>query len=269
MKSCIALLCLCLLLPVAAAQQLKLRILETTDLHMNLLGWDYYQDKPTEEFGLDRTATLIKAARAEVKNHLLFDNGDLLQGSPLGDYMAKAKPPQAGQVHPAYKVMNALGYDAANIGNHEFNYGLPFLRQSLLGAAFPYINANIVVDDGKQPPEDAKNVFTPYVILGRRFIDEVGTAHVLKVGVIGFVPPQVMLWDRQHLQGRVRALDIPATARRLIPRMKAEGADIVVVIAHSGFERGETVFFAENTVARLAPSARRIANSRRRSFIVL
>ena len=252
MKSCIALLCLCLLLPVAAAQQLKLRILETTDLHMNLLGWDYYQDKPTEEFGLDRTATLIKAARAEVKNHLLFDNGDLLQGSPLGDYMAKAKPPQAGQVHPAYKVMNALGYDAANIGNHEFNYGLPFLRQSLLGAAFPYINANIVVDDGKQPPEDAKNVFTPYVILGRRFIDEVGTAHVLKVGVIGFVPPQVMLWDRQHLQGRVRALDIPATARRLIPRMKAEGADIVVVIAHSGFERGETVFFAENTVARLA-----------------
>ncbi|MBK6472671.1 MAG: bifunctional 2',3'-cyclic-nucleotide 2'-phosphodiesterase/3'-nucleotidase [Betaproteobacteria bacterium] len=252
MKSCITLLCLCLLLPVAAAQQLKLRILETTDLHMNLLGWDYYQDKPTEEFGLDRTATLIKAARAEVKNHLLFDNGDLLQGSPLGDYMAKAKPPQAGQVHPAYKVMNALGYDAANIGNHEFNYGLPFLRQSLLGAAFPYINANIVVDDGKQPPEDAKNVFTPYVILERRFIDEAGTPHVLKVGVIGFVPPQVMLWDRQHLQGRVRALDIPATARRLIPRMKAEGADIVVVIAHSGFERGETVFFAENTVARLA-----------------
>ena len=251
MKNSIALLCLCLLMPLAAAQQLKLRILETTDLHMHLLGWDYYQDKPAEEFGLDRTATLIKAARAEVKNHLLFDNGDLLQGSPLGDYMAKVKPPQAGQVHPAYKVMNALRYDAANIGNHEFNYGLPFLRQSLLGAAFPYVNANIVVDDGKQPPEDAKNVFTPYVILERRFTDEAGAPHTLKIGVIGFVPPQVMLWDRQHLQGRVRALDIPATARRLIPRLKAEGADIVVVIAHSGFERGETVFFAENTVARL------------------
>ncbi|MDO9072873.1 MAG: bifunctional 2',3'-cyclic-nucleotide 2'-phosphodiesterase/3'-nucleotidase [Rubrivivax sp.] len=251
MKNCITLLCLCLLLPLAGAQQLKLRILETTDLHMHLLGWDYYQDKPAEEFGLDRTATLIKAARAEVKNTLLFDNGDLLQGNPLGDYMAKVKPPQAGQLHPAYKVMNALRYDAANIGNHEFNYGLPFLRQSLLGAAFPYVNANIVVDDGKQPPEDAKNVFTPWVMLERSFTDEAGSTHVLKVGVIGFVPPQVMLWDRQHLQGRVRALDIPATARRLIPRLKAEGADVVVVIAHSGFERGETVFFAENTVARL------------------
>ena len=174
MKTFLALCGLCLLLPLAQAQQLKLRILETTDLHMHLLGWDYYQDKPAEDFGLDRTATLIQAARAEAKNTLLFDNGDLLQGSPLGDYMAKVKPPQAGQVHPAYKVMNALRYDAANIGNHEFNYGLPFLRQALPGAAFPYVNANIVVDDGTQPAEAAKNVFTPYVILDRRFTDEAG-----------------------------------------------------------------------------------------------
>lgn len=244
-------LALALLLPLAQAQQLKLRLLQTTDLHMNLLGWDYYQDKPVEEFGLDRTATLIKAARAEAKNTLLFDNGDLLQGSPLGDYIAKVKPLQPGQVHPAYKVMNALRYDAANIGNHEFNFGLPFLRLALNGPAFPYVNANIVVDDGGKP-EAAKNVFTPYVLLERSFTDEAGATHKLKVGVVGFVPPQVMQWDRQNLQGRVRALDIPATARALVPRIKAEGADVVVVIAHSGFERGETVFFAENAVARLA-----------------
>ena len=257
--------------PLGQAQQLKLRLLQTTDLHMNLLGWDYYQDKPAEEFGLDRTATLIKAARAEVKNTLLFDNGDLLQGSPLGDYIAKVKPLQPGQVHPAYKVMNALRYDAANIGNHEFNFGLPFLRLALAGPAFPYVNANIVVDEGSAivsaSPMDAtsatsansstsatsaKNVFTPYVLLDRSFTDEAGASHKLKVGVVGFVPPQVMQWDRQNLQGRVRALDIPATARALVPRIKAEGADVVVVIAHSGFERGETVFFAENAVARLA-----------------
>ncbi len=234
----------------AHAQRLQLRLLQTTDLHMNLLGWDYYQDKPADEYGLDRTATLIRAARAEQKNTLLFDNGDLLQGSPLGDYVAKVKPLQPGQLHPAYKVMNALRYDAANIGNHEFNFGLPFLRQALAGAAFPYVNANIVVDDGG-PLENAKNVFTPYVMLERRLTDDDGKAHTLKIGVIGFVPPQVMQWDRQHLQGRVRALDIPATARRLVPRLQAEGADVVVVIAHSGFERGETVFFAENAVARL------------------
>jgi 2',3'-cyclic-nucleotide 2'-phosphodiesterase/3'-nucleotidase len=236
----------------ALAQPLKLRILETTDVHMSLMAWDYYQDKAVEDYGLERTATLIKAARAEARNTLLFENGDLLQGNPLGDFIAKVKPLQAGQVHPAYKVMNALGYDAGNIGNHEFNYGLAFLQQSLAGAAFPYVNANIVIDDGRGKPDEAKAAFTPYVILTRSFTDETGAKQTLKIGVLGFAPPQVMQWDRSNLLGKVAALDIPATARRLIPRIKAEGADIVVVIAHSGFERGETVFFAENTVARLA-----------------
>ncbi len=240
------------LLPAALAQTLPLRILQTTDLHMNLLAWDYYQDKPIEEFGLARTATLIKAARQEQPNTLLFDNGDLLQGSPLGDYVARIKPLAAGQVHPAYKVMNWLRYDAANIGNHEFNYGLPFLRQALATAAFPYVNANVVLDDGSGKADGAKNAFTPWVMLERRFKDDAGAMHTLKIGVIGFVPPQIMVWDRSNLTGRVVAKDIPATARELVPQIKAAGADIVVVIAHSGFERGETVFFAENAVARLA-----------------
>jgi len=260
MKSFLPLLtAMCLLSTGVHAQQLKLRLLETTDVHVSLMSWDYYQDKPVEEYGLERTATLIKAARAEVKNTMLFENGDLLQGNPLGDYIAKVKPLQAGQVHPAYKVMNALGYDAANVGNHEFNYGLPFLQRALAGAKFPYVNANIVFDTGlgrpmldAQAAANAKNVFTPYVILERQVTDEAGGKHTLKVGVIGFVPPQVMQWDRGNLLGKVAALDIPQTAQRLVPRMRAEGADVVVVIAHSGFERGETVFFAENTVARLA-----------------
>ena len=233
----------------AQAQQLKLRILGTTDVHMNLMAYDYYQDKPVQEYGLARTATLIKAARAQAPNNLLFDTGDLLQGNPLGDVVARIKPLQAGQVHPAYKVMNALRYDAANVGNHEFNYGLPFLRQALATAGFPYISANVLEDAG---PKKGQNAFAPYVMLDRRFTDEAGQAHALKVGVIGFVPPQIMQWDRLNLLGQVAARDIPETARALVPRMRAEGADVVVVVAHSGFEFGTTVFFAENTVARLA-----------------
>ena len=241
-----------LLLPAAWAQQIKLRILETTDVHMNLMAYDYYQDKPVEDIGLARTVTLIKAARTEVKNHLLFDNGDLLQGNPLGDYLARVKPLQPGQVHPAYKVMNALRYDAANVGNHEFNFGLPFLLQSLATAGFPYVNANIYVESADGNRAHDKNAFTPYVLLERRFTDEAGATHTLKVGVIGFVPPQVMQWDRGNLQGKVVARDIVESARLFIPRMKAEGADIVVAVPHSGFEKGETVFFAENVVARMA-----------------
>ena len=139
----------------AQAAEIRVRILETTDVHMHLLNHDYYQDKVTDEYGLAKTWSLIKAARAEVPNSLLFDNGDLLQGNPLGDYVARVKPLQPGHIHPAYKVLNQMGVDAANIGNHEFNYGLPFLKQALAGANFPIVSANVVVAQPGVPPEQS------------------------------------------------------------------------------------------------------------------
>ena len=238
----------------AHAATLTLRLLETSDIHMNLLAWDYYQDKPTDEYGLAKTITLIRAARGEARNSLLFDNGDLLQGNPLGDLVARVKPLRDGDVHPAYKVLNKLGVDAANIGNHEFNYGLPFLQRAIRGAAFPYVNANVMLDDGTPgTPKPAKNAFTPYVILDRTFTDEAGKSHALKIGVIGFVPPQILLWDRQHLLGKVKVQGIVETARRLVPEMRAKGAQLVVAIPHSGFERGDdgAAEGAENAVAGL------------------
>ena len=146
---------------------------------------------------------MIKAARAEVPNSLLFDNGDLLQGNLMGDYVAKIMPLKDGETHPAYRVMNQLGYDAANIGNHEFNYGLDFLYRSLKGANFPYVNANVYVDDKDSRTDQAKHAFTPYVMLDRQLVDAQGKTHAIKVGVIGFAPPQIMQWDRGHLEGRV------------------------------------------------------------------
>ncbi|MCZ8075206.1 MAG: bifunctional 2',3'-cyclic-nucleotide 2'-phosphodiesterase/3'-nucleotidase [Paucibacter sp.] len=228
---------------------LKLRLLQTSDLHMNLLNYDYYQDRETDDYGLAKTITLIQRARAEAPNHLLFDNGDLLQGNPLGDLVARIQPLRKGDTHPAYKVLNLLGVDAANVGNHEFNYGLPFLRQALAGASFPYVSAN-VMERGAQG--QVRHAFTPYVLLKRQFKDEAGRMQTLKIGVIGFVPPQIMQWDRRHLQGRVEARDIVETARALVPRMRAQGADLVVALAHSGFEKTEQGHLAENTVAELA-----------------
>jgi 2',3'-cyclic-nucleotide 2'-phosphodiesterase / 3'-nucleotidase len=234
---------------LAQAQQLKLRILGTTDIHVNLMAWDYYQDRAIQEYGLVRTASLIRAARAEAPNTLLVDNGDLIQGNPLGDVVARIQPLAPGAVHPVHKAMNALGYDAANIGNHEFNYGLDYLKRVLAGAAFPYVSANVVEASG---PRQGQPVFKPWVMLERRFRDVAGAEHGIKIAVAGFVPPQILQWDRSHLAGRVLARDIPATARELVPQMRAAGADVVLLIPHSGFEFGDTVFFAENTVARLA-----------------
>lgn len=234
------------------AAEVSLRLLETTDVHMNLLDYDYYQDKITDQYGLARAITLIKAARSEATNSLLFDNGDLLQGNPLGDVMAKVHPLKPGQVHPAYKVMNQLGYDAGNLGNHEFNYGLPFLRQSIAGANFPYVNANVFVDDADKDSANAKHAFTPYVLLDRQFKDTQGNSHAIKVGVIGFVPPQIMQWDKAHLEGKVVTRGIVEVAQKYVPEMRAKGAQLVIAIPHSGFEKTPAGARVENAVAGLA-----------------
>jgi 2',3'-cyclic-nucleotide 2'-phosphodiesterase / 3'-nucleotidase len=236
------------------AAEVKLRILETTDLHMNLLSYDYYQDNATDQYGLSRTATLIKAARAESPNSLLFDNGDLLQGNPLGDFVAKVQPLKDGQIHPAYKVMNQLGYDAGNLGNHEFNFGLPFLRRAIATANFPYVNANVFVDD-KKPAGQETHAFTPFVILERQLQDAQGQKHPIKIAVIGLTPPQIMLWDKANLEGRVIVRDMVEMAKKYVPQVRAQGAQLVILIPHSGLERTTAGSGAENGVSGLAEIA--------------
>ncbi|CAM3304983.1 bifunctional 2',3'-cyclic-nucleotide 2'-phosphodiesterase/3'-nucleotidase [Paenibacillus lupini] len=230
----------------------QLRILETTDLHVNIVNYDYFADKPTDEYGFAKTATLIKQAREEAANSLLFDNGDLIQGNPLGDYVATVDPLKQGETHPVYKALNLLDYDAGNIGNHEFNYGLDFLKNSLAGADFPYVNANVYVDDGDKDETNDKNLFTPYLILDKEVKDESGAVHKLKVGVIGFVPPQILQWDKAKLEGKVITKDIVKTAEKYVPEMKAKGADIIVAIPHSGFEDIAQTGLMENSVLYLS-----------------
>ncbi|HCR2015841.1 TPA: bifunctional 2',3'-cyclic-nucleotide 2'-phosphodiesterase/3'-nucleotidase [Enterobacter asburiae] len=223
------------------AATVDLRILETTDLHSNMMDFDYYKDTPTEKFGLVRTASLIDAARGEVKNSVLVDNGDLIQGSPLGDYMA-TRGLKKGEVHPVYKAMNTLDYTVGNLGNHEFNYGLTYLHDALAGAKFPYVNANII-DVKTQKP-----LFTPYLIKETNVVDQDGKKQTLKIGYIGFVPPQIMTWDKANLDGKVTVNDITETARKYVPEMREKGADLVVVVAHSGLSADPYQAMAENSV---------------------
>ena len=236
-------LALCCLLTAAnaQAQSLLLRIMETSDLHAHIMDFDYYTDQPTDRYGLVRTASLIHAARAEVKNALLVDNGDLIQGSALAEYWA-GKGLQPGELHSVYKAMNTLGYEVGNIGNHEFNYGLAFLKEAINDANFPYVCANVLDAQTRQP------LFKPYLIKTTRVTDQDGQIHQLKIGYIGFVPPQIMTWDRVHLSGKVIVKDIKATAEALVPRMRAEGAEVIIAIPHSGLSTKPWVAMAENSV---------------------
>ncbi len=219
----------------------QLRIIETSDLHANIMDYDYYQSREDITIGLARTSNLITEARAEVTNTLLVDNGDLLQGSPMGDYVASEfKAGREFDTHPAHKAMNLLDYQVGNIGNHEFNYGLYFLEKAIASANFPYINANVYCKaDCWQGKTEGENLFTPYLIKETKIIDNAGKERTIKIGYIGFVPPQVLQWDKQNLDGKVQVAGIVESARKFIPIMKAEGADIIIAIPHSGIGSSE------------------------------
>ena len=226
-----------------------LRLLATSDLHVHILPFDYYTGRPTDRLGLARTASLIVEARHEAANCLLFDNGDFLQGSPLGDYVAQFRGLRSGDIHPIFAAMNALDYDAGTLGNHEFNYGLDFLATALAGAAFPIVTANVQRIDrvGQAMP------FLPaYVILDRVVQDKNGNPHTIKVGVTGFTPPQIMIWDRAHLDGKLTTEDIVEAARQVVPKMKADGADLIIALSHSGIGTSETTLGQENSSTALA-----------------
>ncbi|WP_460449502.1 bifunctional 2',3'-cyclic-nucleotide 2'-phosphodiesterase/3'-nucleotidase [Alsobacter sp. SYSU BS001988] len=228
----------------AGSSRVRLRLLGTTDLHVNVLPYDYYRDKPDDMVGLAKTATLVKAARAEAKNSVLFDNGDLLQGSPMGDYMAYRKGMKAGDVHPMVAAMNGLDYACGTLGNHEFNYGLSFLGFSLAGAAFPVVCANLHKADGA-------HLVRPTLVIDRDVEDEAGVRQRLRIGVIGFVPPQIMQWDEANLAGKVQTIDIVDAARKHVPELRRQ-CDVLVALCHSGIEGGERRGGEENAALHLS-----------------
>ncbi|QNA88934.1 bifunctional 2',3'-cyclic-nucleotide 2'-phosphodiesterase/3'-nucleotidase [Massilia sp. Dwa41.01b] len=226
-----------------------LAVLETTDLHSNVVGYDYFKLAPEPSIGLDRTATLIAQARAEFPNTVLLDNGDTIQGNALADYQALVNPVRCDQTLSIYKVMNALKVDGAAIGNHEFNYGLGFLGQvtgqrfkvagvdqpkRCAGPAFPQVLANVYSVRTKQP------LFAPWRIIEKRVQaqDARGRAitAVVKVGIIGFTPPAIMSWDKRWLEGKVYTTGVVEAAEKYIPEMRRKGADIVVAISHGGLD---------------------------------
>lgn len=235
--------------PPKAGTTVQLTVLETTDLHANVVGYDYYKLGPEPSHGFDRTATLIHQARKEFANTLLLDNGDTIQGNALADYQALVKPLPCEETLGIYKVMNALKYDGAGIGNHEFNYGLAYLNQvtgsrfqvkgveqpkPCAGPAFPMVLANVY------SAKTGKPLFSPYAIIDKQVsalgADGRQVQATVRVGIIGFTPPTIMSWDKRYLEGRVYTQGVREAAEKYIPEMRRKGADLVIAIAHGGLD---------------------------------
>lgn len=222
----------------------RLVILATSDLHANLRPYNYYLDEDGGDPGLARAATLVRRIRAQEPNCLLFDNGDTLQGSPLGDLAVEGG---TGFPHPMIAAMNALGYDGATVGNHDFNYGLEFLDRCLRDARFPVVLANLDhAGGGSLLPRSA--------LLDRELLTEDGGRQTLRIGVIGLAPPQITKWDSALLAGRVKTAPIVERARQEATRLRAGGAELVVALCHSGLGAAQDAPDLENALLPLAAS---------------
>ncbi|MGA5409010.1 bifunctional metallophosphatase/5'-nucleotidase [Streptomyces lavendulocolor] len=222
--------------PAAAAPRAKrysFTVMGTTDLHGNVFNWDYFtdrefDDKAHNDVGLAKISTLVDRVREEKgrRNTLLIDAGDTIQGTQLSYYYAKVDPITArrGPVHPMAQAMNAIGYDAAALGNHEFNYGIPVLRKFQEQCDFPLLGANAL--DARTlrpafPPYSMHRLCTPY---GRD----------VRVAVLGLTNPGIAIWDKANVSGKMVFPGLEEQAAKWVPKLRSMGADVVIVSAHSG-----------------------------------
>lgn len=213
-------------------RSVTITVMGTSDLHSHAVDWDYYKDAEYTDgggnvVGLARVSSLVNQIRADRGRDrtLLFDAGDTLQGTPLGFYYASVEPiTETGAIHPMARQMNAVGYDAVALGNHEFNYGVPFLNRWIEQMDAPVLAANAAHAGTRRP------AYRPYMIKTMR----VRGFPPIRVGLLGLTNPGIAIWDKANVSGRLDFLDLVETARRWVPVIRAKGADVVVVSAHSG-----------------------------------
>ena len=232
-----------------AVSPVDLVIATTTDVHGRITAWDYYANRSEAIRGLTRAATIVDSVRAANPSRvILLDAGDLLQGNPLAYVAARVS---RDRTNPIIAAMNAMQYDAAAIGNHEYNYGVPYLDSAVRQAKFPFLSANTYRADPA-----GVHAYRPWTIVERAGI---------KVGIVGATTPGVMLWDAENVRGRVRLGDIVPAVRGAAEEARRAGADIIIVTVHSGlnepasYDTVATGVPSENVAARIATEVPGIA----------
>jgi 2',3'-cyclic-nucleotide 2'-phosphodiesterase/3'-nucleotidase len=228
---------------VAAQKQVTLVVAATTDVHGRIRGWDYYANAADPARSLAGAATIVDSVRAAHPGGvLLVEGGDILQGNPLTFVAAKVAPPVA---HPVIAAMNVMRYDAAVLGNHEFNYGVPFLQKSMQDARFPFLAAN--VSDARGKPFVAPWMLTQRQVDGQR----------IRIAIVGATTPGANVWDKDNLRSAgVTVGDIIPAVRTAVAQAR-EKADVVIVLLHSGlnepatYDTASTGLPSENVAARV------------------
>ena len=216
---------------VNAATQVPLRIMATSDVHGHFTSFNYFSQQ-IENKGFVQLSRTINEAREEIHNTLLIENGDLIQGNPVTDWMVAQH--QSGSPLPLAQWLNQLGYDAANLGNHEFNYGLSYLAAAYEGVNFPILSANLISHSDYARQHLKHQAFA---LLNKQMTLADGAKKPLSIGLVGVLPPQIMQWDAHHLSAHVTVKPMLEAAAQAIQQVKQAGADIVLLVAHTGMPK--------------------------------
>ncbi|BAL84495.1 putative hydrolase [Selenomonas ruminantium subsp. lactilytica TAM6421] len=218
-----------------------LTVFSTSDIHGSVIGWNYFTAQPAN-LGLAKVSTIIKQARSQKGPNddiLVVDGGDILQGTPLDTYMVQH--PNEWKTHPMFDAFNTIGYDAIELGNHEFNFGLDYLKKAI-GSNKNVLGANVIEDKtGKTWSGVRPYLMKTVTIDGEK----------VNVGIIGTDTPAIpMFEDPSHFAGVHFADQVPVF-QQCVKELKAQGADIIIGITHSGVPRNDRSG-AENQVVDIA-----------------
>lgn len=247
-KFSVALL-LSIIIPLSYADNLvEINILGTSDIHSFISDEDYFNNLKSEKYGLKSLVGAIEKFRHDNKNTYLVDVGDLLSGNPLGNHIIKRYNQNESyyRISPVICSLNALNYDVATPGNHDFDNGAEFLKWSYSGANFPVVLSN-VIDNTSQ-----KSLYPEYIIQEKEVLDDAGNKHLLKIAYLGLVPMQTMLFNKSKLESEITFTDMLDAANSTAIQAKKDGADLVIALSHSGIDVSQVEHGMENVAFYLA-----------------
>lgn len=210
---------LCLALSFAfslfAQDTKELILLQTSDVHSRIEPINQKGDRNYDEGGFVRRAAFLDQFRKEHKNVLLFDCGDISQGTPYYNMFQ-------GEVE--VKLMNEMGYEAMTIGNHEFDFGMDNMARLFKMAKFPVVCANY-----NQDATPLKDIVKPYVILEK---------YGLKIGVFGLGAKPEGLIQANKCEGVIYENPIEVS-NKIAALLKKKGCDVIVCLSHLGIQMDE------------------------------
>ncbi|WP_160680441.1 5'-nucleotidase C-terminal domain-containing protein [Clostridium sp. C8-1-8] len=191
--------------------KISLQILATSDSHGRFLPYDYAVNAPDTTGSLAQVYTAVKQLRAQNPNNtILVDDGDTIQDNSESLFIN-------GSSNPMITAMNMMGYDTLSYGNHEFNYGIPALKNVMSQFKGKTLCGNVYNKDGSR-------LAAPYTIVERSGV---------KVGIIGMVTPNIKRWDSANLEGYKVTNPVDET-KNAIAELKKQNINTIIAVEHMG-----------------------------------